>query len=182
MPFEWFQSFCIILLFIIFLSINVFGSGVKNVKDNWALYRCNPLILPFAGYMSPDKTTTSDNFSFCVQNIVFNIAPTITQPFEYLQYMTMDMMDSINTSNDKTTEETSDVKGNTADAISGLYEVFLNIIISFNIIVTKLIDTQGKMAGVMSSIMHIMTSVQYTFESMWRGIPGEMIKTIGKLS
>ena len=182
MPFEWFQAFCIVFLFIIFLGINVFGSGVQNVQDNWALYRCNPLMLPIAGYMSPDKMTTSDNFSFCVQTIVMGVAPTITQPFTYLQSMTMDMMDSINISNDQTTEETSEIKDNTSDALSSLYEVFLNIIITFNIITTKLIDTQGKMAGVMASIMHIMTSVQYTFESMWAGIPGEMIRTIGKLS
>jgi hypothetical protein len=59
--------------------------------------------------------------------------------------------------------------------------VFINIIVEFNIIVIKLIDIQGKMAGVMATIMHIMTTVQYTFQSMWDGVPGKMIKTIGKL-
>jgi hypothetical protein len=43
------------------------------------------------------------------------------------------------------------------------------------------VDTQGKMSGIMAAIMNIMTTVQYTFQSMWDGIPGRMIQEIGKL-
>jgi hypothetical protein len=95
--------------------------------------------------------------------------------------MTMDMMDSINTSNENTTDQTSDIKDSAAGIFANLYAVFINVIIEFNIIIIKLIDTQGKMAGIMAAIMHIMTTVQYTFQSMWDGIPGKMIQTIGKL-
>ena len=42
-------------------------------------------------------------------------------------------------------------------------------------------DAQNKLAGVIATLMYIMTAVQYTFESMWNGIPGKMIQTIGKL-
>ena len=91
------------------------------------------------------------------------------------------MMSSINTSNENTTDQTSSIKFNVAGIFGRLYAVFINIIIEFNMIVIKLVDTQGKMSGVMASILYIMTSVQYTFESMWNGIPGVMIRTIGKL-
>ena len=111
-----------------------------------------------------------------------SFAPTITQPFNFLQSMTMDMMDSINVSNENTTDQQSDIKFSVAGILASVYAVFINVIIEFNIIVIKLVDTQGKMSGIMSSIMHIMTSVQYTFQSMWDGIPGQMIRFIGKLS
>lgn len=182
MIFEWFQSFCIIVLFFLFLFISLFAGSVQNIKDNWVQYRCIPMMLPFAGYIAPDGTSTSDNFSYCIQNIMTSFGPTITQPFNYLQTMTMDMMDSINTSNENTTDQTSDIKDSAAGIFASLYAVFINIIIEFNIIIIKLIDTQGKMAGIMAAIMHIMTTVQYTFQSMWNGIPGKMIQTIGKLA
>ncbi len=137
--------------------------------------------MPFAGYVSPDGSTTQDNFSYCIQSIISNFAPTITQPFSYLQSMTADMMDSINTSTQSSTEQTSWLKGNVSGIIGNLYAVFLNVIIEFNIIVIKLIDTQGKISGIMATVLYIMTAVQYTFESMWNGVPGVMIKTIGKL-
>jgi hypothetical protein len=182
MIFEWFQSLCIFILFFLFLCINLFSGSVQNIQDNWAEYRCNPIMMPFAGYVAPDGTSTSDNFSFCVQNIMSSFAPTITQPFTYLQSMTMDMMDSINTSNENTTDQTSSIKDSVAGIFSKLYAVFINIIIEFNIIVIKLVDTQGKISGIMAAIMHIMSTVQYTFGSMWNGVPGVMIRTIGKLS
>ena len=182
MIFEWFQSFTIFILFFLFLAVNLFAGSVQNMQDNWSLYRCNPIMMPFAGFIAPDGTTTSDNFSYCIQNIMTSFGPTITQPFNYLQTMTMDMMDSINTSNENTTDQTSDIKDSTAGIVANLYAVFINIIIEFNIIIIKLVDTLGKMAGIIATIMHIMTSVQYTFQSMWDGIPGIMIRTIGKLA
>jgi hypothetical protein len=164
-----------------YLSINLFAGSVENVRKNWAEYRCIPIMMPFAGYISPDGTTTTDNFSYCIQNIMTSFAPTITQPFNYLQTMTMDMVDSINTSTENTTEQQSMIKDSASGILANLYAVFINIVIEFNIIVIKLVDTQGKMAGIMAAIMHIMTTVQYTFQSMWDGIPGKMIQTIGKL-
>jgi len=44
----------------------------------------------------------------------------------------------------------------------------------------KLLDVQGKVTGIITTILYIMTVVQYTFESMWNGIPGSMIKALGK--
>jgi len=182
MIFEWFQTFCIIILFVLYLCIALFAGSVQNMQDNWAIYRCNPVIMPFSGFIAPDGTSTSDNFSYCIQNIMTSFAPTITQPFNYLQTMTMTMMDSINTSNENTTDQTSSIKDSTASIFGNLYSVFINIIIEFNIIIIKLVDTQGKLSGIMAAIMHIMTTVQYTFQSMWDGIPGKMIQTIGKLA
>ena len=39
---------------------------------------------------------------------------------------------------------------------------------------------QGKLTGMITVILYIMTTVQYTFESMWAGVPGKMIKVLGK--
>jgi hypothetical protein len=181
MIFEWFQTLCIFILFFLLFSVNFYNSSVQNLQDNWALYRCNPIMMPFAGMMAPDGTTTQDNFSFCIQNIMTNFAPSITQPFAFLQSMTMDMMDSVQTSNENTTDQVSSIKFGVSDIISNIYSVFINVIVEFNIIVIKLIDTQGKISGVIASMLYIMTAVQFTFESMWNGVPGKMIQTIGKL-
>ena len=53
------------------------------------------------------------------------------------------------------------------------------MIVEFNVIVIKLLDVQGKLTGIITSILYIMTVVQYAFESMWAGIPGKMIKAMG---
>jgi hypothetical protein len=111
-----------------------------------------------------------------------NFAPTITQPFSYLQSMTVDMMGSINDSMSASTEQSSSLTFSMSNIFGSIYGVFLNVIIEFNIIIIKLLDAQGKLSGIITTLLYIMTAVQYTFESMWEGIPGKMIQTIGKLS
>jgi len=155
------------------------NTGVQNMQDNWALYRCNPIMMPFAGYIAPDGTTTQDNFSFCIQNIMSSFAPTITQPFSYLQNMTLEMVNSINTSTEKSTDASSSMKSSIGGIFENIYSIFLNVIVEFNIIVIKLIDVQGKITAIIATVLYIMTTVMYTFESMWDGVPGAMIKAIG---
>jgi hypothetical protein len=140
-------------------------------------------MMPFAGYFAPKGTnvSTQDNFSYCVQSMMSNFAPSITQPFSYLQSMTVDMMGSINDNMMASTEQSSALNFGVSSIFESIYGVFLNTIIEFNILITKLMDAQGKISGMITTIMYIMTAVQYTFESMWAGIPGGMIRTIGRL-
>jgi len=179
MIFEWFQSLCIIIVFILLLTTNILNTGVQNMQDNWALFRCNPVLMPFAGYLAPDGTTTQDNFSYCIQNIMSSFAPTVTQPFSYLQSMTLDMINSINISTESSTGQSSWLKTTIAKIFGNVYSIFINVVIEFNIIIIKLIDVQGKISGIIATIMYIMTAVMYTFQSMWNGVPGAMIKAIG---
>jgi len=179
MMFEWFQTICIFFIFILLTTSNMLNTGVQNIQDNWAIYRCNPVMMPFAGYISPDGTSTKDNFSFCIQNIMSSFAPTITQPFSYLQNMTLEMTKSINTSTEKSNEQSSWLKDSIGSIFENIYSIFINVIVQFNIIVIKMIDVQGKMMAIIATIMYIMTTVMYTFECMWNGVPGAMIKAIG---
>lgn len=177
---EWIQSIFIIVLFALFPIVDTFHGAMKDVQSNWAANRCNPIMMPFAGFIAPNGVNTSDNFAFCVQTLMASFAPTILQPFSYLQNMSVDMMGSINDSLVTNTAQTSYLTFSFANIIGSVYGVFLNVIVEFNVIVLKLLDVQGKLTGVITSILYIMTVVQYAFESMWKGVPGAMIKAMGK--
>lgn len=60
--------FLIILLLIIYILLTGFSSIVdlKNIKKNWAEYRCNPMIMPFATFFDQDA---KQNFEFCMGKI-----------------------------------------------------------------------------------------------------------------
>ena len=182
MFYDWIQSICIIVLFAIFPTIDILNNTMKDVKSNWTANRCNPVMMPFASFIAPkgSEVDTADNFAFCVQTLMASFAPTILQPFSYLQNMSVDMMGSINDSLATNSEQSSWMTFSFANIIGSIYGVFLNVIVEFNVIVIKLLDVQGKMTGVITSILYIMTVVQYAFESMWAGVPGAMIKAMGK--
>ena len=40
--------------------------GMKNLEKKWPEYRCNPMVMPFAGQFGHDPMT---NFVFCIGNI-----------------------------------------------------------------------------------------------------------------
>ena len=179
---EWMLSLTIIILFFMFPIFDAITDGIDNIRANWSLYRCNPVMMPFASYFAPKGTviTSEENFGYCTQTMLASFAPNIMQPFAYLQSMTIDMMGSISNSLQASKGEFSSFKFGASGIFQSLFKVFINIIIQFNILSIKMTDTQGKLTGIVSTIMHIMTAVLYTFESMWNGVPGAMIRAIGK--
>jgi hypothetical protein len=179
---EWVLSIVLIILFSIFPMIDAITGGMDTIRANWSLYRCNPIMLPFASYFAPKGTiiTSEENFSYCTQSMMANFTPNLMQPFAYLQSMTTDMMGSINNSLSSSNTQFSFFKFGVSGIIETLYNVFINVIIQFNILTIKMSDTQGKITGIVSTIMYVMTVVQYTFESMWNGVPGAMIKALNK--
>ena len=53
-------------ILIIFSMLVIHASEtLEKMKLNWNEYRCNPIYLPFAGYIRPD-VTTNENFLFCI--------------------------------------------------------------------------------------------------------------------
>ena len=180
---DWIKSIFIIFMFSLFLVVDTYNGSIKTLRSNWNLNRCNPLMMPFAGYIAPkgSNISTEDNFSYCVHNMMTNFAPSIIQPFNYIQSMTVDMMNSINDSLYASTSNSSYFSFSMSSIFENIYGVFLNTVIEFNILIIKIMDTQGKISGIITTLLYIMTAVNYTFQSMWNGIPGNMIQTIGNL-
>jgi hypothetical protein len=177
------RSGAIIVVFVVLTMNIVMLIGAKNIQDNWPVYRCNPLLMPMAASFAPEGSTvtTEENFAYCIQNTMTSFAPVITQPFNYIQQSTVDMLGSINTSNENTMGDQSTLKMNLSTITEDLYGVIAGLMIQFSILTVKITDSQHKLMGVMSTVMYIITSVQYTFMSMWDGIPGSLIKSFSKI-
>jgi hypothetical protein len=84
-----FMIFMIVLLFIFIYGANNI-LALQKIKDNWATYRCNPLIMPFADFFGYN---TNENFEFCMGKIfekhsqpyMGSIGSTLTQSTGILQ-------------------------------------------------------------------------------------------------
>jgi len=107
-----------------------------------------------------------------------SLAPGILQPFAYLQTKTTGMMSGITNSLVAAREQQNNSKEQSAGMFSSIYSMFANIIVSFNLIIIKMMAAQGRSAGILATLLHIMTTVSLTFESMWNGVPGKMIKAL----
>jgi len=75
-------------------------------------------------------------------------------------------------------EQQNNTKVQSTGMFASIYAMFANIIVAFNLIVIKVLSALGKTNGILAVLMHVITTVNYTFQSMWNGVPGAMIKAL----
>ena len=77
--FSWsLLTFGIVTLIFIGITFLIFSLGNLNeISKNFAKYRCNPLMMPFAGQFGYDA---KENFEFCISNILNEKASAIFAP------------------------------------------------------------------------------------------------------
>ena len=75
-PYLWF--FLLTLLAILVFLIIDQTSNLSSIKANWAEYRCQPHIMPFASLFGHD---VNENFQFCIQQIIQEKTTGVAAPF-----------------------------------------------------------------------------------------------------
>ena len=91
--FQKYGSQLILSLFIIYIFIAIsfyfyILNHLPSVKANWSKNRCNPIYMPYAGFVINDPKKThlkqiEDNFSQCTQNILVSIINTALDPIYF---------------------------------------------------------------------------------------------------
>lgn len=71
-------TFSLVTLVFIGITVLIFSmSNLTEISKNFAKYRCNPLMMPFAGQFGYDS---KENFNFCISSILNNKAAEIFSP------------------------------------------------------------------------------------------------------
>ena len=136
--------------FVIFSFVNI-----VEIANNWQTYRCNPMIMPFASLFGHN---TSENFNFCVGNILNSGASSFTGPFASILQMfigsLMTVMSSLNS-----------FRVVLATLMGGITSIFQEITERFKVLISNVVITQdsvkrlmGKMFATFYAIIYMGTS------------------------
>jgi len=163
----------IILVFVVLYVFNILSVGIKTIEDNWPVYRCEPMIMPFASVFGQD---TGDNFTYCIQNMTTGFMDYLMQPLNF----NMDLLGSLGS---VITDAINDVReffdylrNMITDIVGSIFGVFLNILIEVQRLTMNVKDLFGKLIGILMSVVYTIESVPMTFESGWAGAPGQTIR------
>jgi predicted PurR-regulated permease PerM len=171
-------SVFIILVFIGMYFYNILAVGIKNIQDNWPEYRCNPMVMPFAGTFGHDA---GQNFTYCIQTMQTDYMGVLLQPINYIMSVanktTGGLMDSVQS----VREFINELRNSITSIVQSIFGVFLNILIQFQFIIVKIKDTMSKIIGIMAAMMYILQGSVMTMQSSWNGPPGDMVRFMGKL-
>jgi hypothetical protein len=132
---NWLVFVYINLAFVILIS-SVYGLlTINNLMNNWSEYRCDAMLMPFAGLimqptLPPNITPsqyTKSNFQYCTQNVMSNSMGDFLQPLEYNNQLAS--TSATNTSNSLNTsrQNSTNARNSLGSITSSFGSLFKNI-------------------------------------------------------
>ena len=169
-------SFLILLIFgVIFLGL-IIAAMAKNIEKNWPKYKCNPIVIPMAGYLGKDSVK---NFTECIGDIQGGFMGMFLAPLKY-------MMSSLTGLSEMIMESVNNVRGMFDSLVDGIFNmfgsilgIFFNIGISFQILMGNVKDLIMKLVGVIYTIGLLISAVTITGQSAMNGPIGSLIEVFG---
>ena len=190
-PLSYFDLYGNSVIIFIFMTLFVFlvysyckiMQTRESIADDWLNQRCKPQNIAFAGFIThPENTTafqyTSDNFQYCVQDILRNISGYALQPFQFMIQALTDIFSKLSDSIQKTREATNKLRNGITNFTQDVLSRILNVMIPIQTMFISLLDTFQKIQGVMTSGLYTMLGSYYTLQSLMGAILELIIKLL----
>ena len=157
----------IVITIVVILLVSYFHTmtNIQPIINDWPNQRCKPTIIPFAGLIThPEGVTaseyTSQNFTYCTQNILSNITGFAVEPLTFITNVLQQLANTIQQSIqsiramfDKVRNSMQQVSEEIMGRLMNIMTPLMQIIISFKDLIGKI---QGTMtAGLFLSLIHI---------------------------
>lgn len=168
----------VLLVFMIVYIASMFSGGIQQIKDNWPLYRCNPVVMPFAGVFGYDAT---QNMTYCIQNAQTQYMSYLLQPL----YYALSVSNSIGSSLSNDLQSMRNAVGLTRSLMGGnfldVFSKLINIRVEFHRITSKFKDVMKKMMGVQMTFLYILTGGIDTGRSIVAGPIGKTLDAVSRM-
>jgi hypothetical protein len=162
-------------IFTFLIVYNQMSVSFKNLKEQWPLIRCNPMAMPFASLFG---FNTSENFTYCVQDMQTKYLTYLLQPLNYNFGVVGSIASSILTSLDGIRKFIDKLRTFFTDIIGSIFGVFLNILVEVQRLTINIKDMVGKMVGILAVIMYTIEGSMFTMQSTWKGPPGQAVRAV----
>ena len=170
---NWIYFIYVNLGFALYTVATYYLSSLKEIKDNWPLYRCNPMYMPLSDDMSSD-------FTYCIQNITTSFMGYLLQPLTFITSTLATLGGNFSTQINSIRGMFDKIRNSISSIFESIFGVFLNIIIEFQKIIMGMKDLIGKTIGILVTLMYVMDGSLKTMNSAWKGPSGQLVKALGK--
>ena len=172
----------IIISIVFFVAISYYHiyNNLQPIKADWLNQRCNPGVIPFAGLINrPDNMSaydfTAENFNYCIQNILQDIASVFLAPIHYLVNSINILVAGLSEAVQSIRKVSSNVRDSVSGVSSEIMDRSLNIMIPLQHIVMKIKDLLSKSQGVMTTSIFTLLGTYDTLRSVIGSIVGIVV-------
>ena len=162
----------ICILFLLLTNYYIFANTLEVIRSDWSNQRCNPLIIPFAGFINKPSNETNleftvTNFNGCINSMLKEIIDLSVQPLYFavgiLQEAVISLMDVVN----KIRELTSGLREQFNDIFEQLMAGISNVVVFFLNFVVKMKDSMAKINGILTSALFTLFGSYMAAESLF---------------
>ena len=166
--------FVTLFVFLVFSYCKVMQTK-EAIADDWVNQRCKPQNIPFAGIIThPEGTTafqyTSDNFQYCVQNILTNITGYALEPFQFMITVLTKVFAALSNAIQQIREIINRLRNSIKEFAEDVMSRILNVMTPIQKMFIALMDTFQKIQGVLTGGLYTMLGSYYTLQALMGAI------------
>ena len=164
-----YDIFLAIFIFIIFIICNVITiilSVFGDIKKNWPKYRCNPLIMPLAGYFGYDPV---QNFAKCIGEMQKGMMSFFTNPLDMQMFGMFNIFEGIGESLNSFREMAALLKNGFGLNFLNIFGIFGDVVGYFQRLLIIIRDTIYKILATVTIFVNIGVSMQNAGDSLIAG-------------
>lgn len=166
----------LVITAIIFLTITlylIFKNNRQYIINNWVEYRCNPFIMPFAGFFGKP---VSDNFMNCLWVLVKKYAGFLLMPIKYITQLIHNVLKDFGNSINSIRKMTLQIRTFFLSIIGNVMSRLWGVIGDMQYFVVKLRYTMKSAYGLMVGVIYTGYTAIETMQSTWNGPIGEFAR------
>jgi hypothetical protein len=172
----------IILIIILVIIIGTIGYGLilystkkKEILENWPDYRCKPYILPIAGMINSNVSTT-ENYSHCLSSQNTSLFKTLLGPIYAIIDLITGILDKLIKSNQDIRRFIWRLRKNMRDMANNAFLKLRNTYIRLFYFFNRVKRLFLKLFFMFRNLFNVIKYIFYTFGSLWNGIPFVLIR------
>lgn len=159
-----------ILIFFIIFSWFFVKSHTNKINQNWAKYRCDPRILPFAGLIHSDPKLsrfefTAKNFEGCTYDILTKVASYAFEPIYYAIQISLNFFKELLDALSKVRQMLNYIRTSVDKVGSEIFTRFYNSLLPIIKMIIHLRDTAAKTNGVLTTSIFTLFSGYLTLKT-----------------
>jgi hypothetical protein len=159
-----------LVVFLICAYFSIF-TNIQPIKDDWINQRCNPKVMPFAGFINkPDGETisqfTQSNFTYCTQNILTSITSEAIKPITFITTMLQNFYEELFQALEMVRTIFASIRSKTESVAREILGRVLNITVPLRVLLLTLMDSLSKVQGILTTALYTSLASYYTLKSL----------------
>jgi hypothetical protein len=173
-------SFIICVVFILFSFKYQISNALDLIKSDWPNQKCNPLLMPFAGFINKptNKTNlefTAENFTGCIMSILEYITQISFNPFQIVMKILADAINYLVDSFNMMRGLLDKMRASFGGLFDQMYAAMSNLMVAFINFIVKIKDSMAKANGLLTAALYTLYGAYMAMESLFLSMINLMV-------